>query len=682
MPTIPIRWADNTDQLRANLKEGLNQIEATKAAADRMTQSLGGSKLMAAAHNFAAAVQQIGGVEKLTNAERERGNALLDKAIEKYRVLGQTAPKALRDLAAATKQSSTQAFVLSDALASIGLSLGAGAGAAVGSGLVLGVRHALELSDALSKLSDRTGITATGLQRLDAIARPSGNTLEQIADGINRFQRNLIDGSGETASALGRIGLSFRELESLGADEQFIAIAKGIQSIKDPAEQAFVAMQLFGKAGAELLPSLKAKVDELADSTFKMSDRAVKAWDDVGDAVERWKVNTLNAIGEVAAAMISGASPTAGLVLGAGRTTSEALIPRTGPPPAPLSGERGNISLFAVPGLPDPATIASIERFSKALLKAAEAQIAAKGLADQWARIAKFEDMWGKLAAQPRQTFTPFSESLKDFAAFEIDLRDVGNLTTQTFDDMIQKAKELEDAFRKAFGVVADLSLGLPAGNSPLNKKAIDDARMGMDDLVDSTDQWQAGLQGVSELLHGIQDASIRTFQNMQQRVFAAIQGVIQLVQNFIRLKQAIDAANVSAQISNALGISLSILTIAMAFIAKGGVIGPHGVQRFASGGMAQPQFYARGTDTVPAMLTPGEMVLNAQQQARLFQIADGRRSGGAGTVVHNHWAGVIMTPDVYRDIARKTLTHSARAVARNTDSAASRGRAGYQLRS
>jgi hypothetical protein len=104
MPTINVRWADNTKDLAANLKEGLNQIEATKAAADRMVASLKGDKLIAAAHTFVAAVKELGGADKLTNAERERGNALLTKAIEKYRVLGQVAPAALKDLAAATQQ--------------------------------------------------------------------------------------------------------------------------------------------------------------------------------------------------------------------------------------------------------------------------------------------------------------------------------------------------------------------------------------------------------------------------------------------------------------------------------------------------------------------------------------------------------------------------------------------------
>ena len=40
-----------------------------------------------------------------------------------------------------------------------------------------------------------------------------------------------------------------------------------------------------------------------------------------------------------------------------------------------------------------------------------------------------------------------------------------------------------------------------------------------------------------------------------------------------------------------------------------GGIVGVHGIRYFDRGGMA------RGTDTVPAMLTPGELVLNAAQQ-------------------------------------------------------------------
>jgi hypothetical protein len=700
MPTIPIRWADNTNQLRANLRQGLDQIEATKAAADRMTQSLGGGKLIAAAHNFAAAVQQIGGVERLTNAERERGNALLDKAIEKYRVLGQTAPKSLRDLAAATKQSTSQAFLLSDALANVGLSLGAGAGAALGSGLVLGVRHALELSDALSKLSDRTGITATGLQRLDAIARPSGNTIEEIANAINRFQKNIIEGGKDTENALARIGLSIRDLESLEPDQQFIEIAKGIQSIKDPAEQAFVAMQLFGRAGAELLPSLKAKVDELADSTFKMSDKAVKAWDDVGDAVQRWKTNVLNAIGEVLAQLNRpGTDPLTALLLASQEGAANLLIPRPKAPQAPLSGERGNIPLFAVPGLPPPEVIASIERFSKALLRAAEAQLAAKGLADQWARIAKFEDVWGKLAAQPRQTFTPFSSAIDNFATFEIDLGNIDNLVTQTFDDMIQKAKELEEAFRKAFGVTAGLSLGLPPGVVPGNTDAIQAARgaFGIDD--GAFQRTQIALDSLSQsvsMLGSMSDGAFGKVASLSAGVVDGIANMLRAVETFkdASLSSMISIGSAAFQLGMIIGQLLAPLLRSLftgpgaigdaarraaqgaaarvGHAAAGGIVTNFGIQRFAYGGPVM-SLSAPSTDTVPAMLTPGEWVLNKQQQRDVF---------GGGGVTHHHYdlRNTIITD--MDGLTRKMGKLRTRHIAENKDSSYSRGRAAYGLKS
>ena len=66
---------------------------------------------------------------------------------------------------------------------------------------------------------------------------------------------------------------------------------------------------------------------------------------------------------------------------------------------------------------------------------------------------------------------------------------------------------------------------------------------------------------------------------------------------------------------------------------AAGGV-----VQGFMNGGMVYASsgfFQPSGTDTVPAMLTPGEMVLNAGQQANLFNQLNGKGSGGA---MVNNW--------------------------------------------
>jgi hypothetical protein len=115
--TNTIRWASNTEELKKNLREGLNQIEVTRAGAEKLAQTLGGDRLIMAAHRYAAAVQEIGGVARLTEAEQARVNAVVTKAIEKYQLFGKEAPAALRELAAATKAAgqdtnAAQAYVL------------------------------------------------------------------------------------------------------------------------------------------------------------------------------------------------------------------------------------------------------------------------------------------------------------------------------------------------------------------------------------------------------------------------------------------------------------------------------------------------------------------------------------------------------------------------------------------
>ncbi len=54
---------------------------------------------------------------------------------------------------------------------------------------------------------------------------------------------------------------------------------------------------------------------------------------------------------------------------------------------------------------------------------------------------------------------------------------------------------------------------------------------------------------------------------------------------------------------------------------ASGGIVPDY----FAAGGIGGP----RGTDTIPAWLTPGEMVLNKSQQQEMFRLLDAGMSGG-----------------------------------------------------
>src|SRR5438093_13037436 len=99
MPSITtnIRFATNVAELKRNLAEGIQTLDVMKQSVDRTVQALGGTGLMAAAHKTAAAIQELGGVTKLTAAEQERANTRIEKALEKYRALGGQAPAALHE---------------------------------------------------------------------------------------------------------------------------------------------------------------------------------------------------------------------------------------------------------------------------------------------------------------------------------------------------------------------------------------------------------------------------------------------------------------------------------------------------------------------------------------------------------------------------------------------------------
>lgn len=254
-------------------------------------------------------------------------NRTLQDSIDAFRALGQQAPQQLQKVADAIQkqQKALQASPLTgatgsalgglfsslpgggalSALATTGgtAALALGGGAVAGS-FVAATHAALDYADSLVKLSDKTGVGTEALQKLESIGIASGNSLEELSGGINQFQKRLAGGDQNAADAISAIGESTARLKSLTPDQQFIAIAHGIQSIQDPATQTRLAIELFGKSGAELLPSLKANVDDLARATVVMSAESVAALDKAGDAWNKFLRDAKAAAGGVVAAIV------------------------------------------------------------------------------------------------------------------------------------------------------------------------------------------------------------------------------------------------------------------------------------------------------------------------------------------------------------------------------------------
>ncbi len=163
------------------------------------------------------------------------------------------------------------------AMATGGVSLITGALASIAS--IAGVEQANEDLDALGKASDKIGMTSEALAGFRYAADLAGVSGEALDKAIIKMQRNLSQaamGSGPAAQALIDLGLSAELLKNAGPEEAFQAIAAKLNDIPNAADKAAVAMDIFGKAGADLLP-LISESGELGNRIKEASELGLSA---------------------------------------------------------------------------------------------------------------------------------------------------------------------------------------------------------------------------------------------------------------------------------------------------------------------------------------------------------------------------------------------------------------------
>lgn len=294
---------------------------------DQMANSFSGQKVFQQATLAQKAIEDIGGASQLTAKEQQRLNGILDEALQKYTAIGVKAPAGMQDLYNATKKVSTATESWGSQVNSL---MGAlGVGLSVG-GVVAFAKSLLEMGDNLVRVADRTGLTTVEVQKLQFIAGQSGNTIDELAAAIGKLQKNLTLGDGGAVKAVEQLGLNLETLKAESPYQQMADVASAIQKIDDPAQRATLAIQLFGKAGAAILPSLIANFQQLGDEAPTMSDKTVRALDAAGDSLNKfglqvkvWAAEVYNLAGNVFDRITAFAIKTASSILGAVTTFLE-----------------------------------------------------------------------------------------------------------------------------------------------------------------------------------------------------------------------------------------------------------------------------------------------------------------------------------------------------------------------
>jgi hypothetical protein len=98
----------NLKQMRDEMAKADAIIATTSGALNRMSNSYSGASTIANANAAMQSIRDIGGVTKLTDAEKKRLNQTMTEALEKYKVLGREAPAEMEKLRKETEQAAAQ----------------------------------------------------------------------------------------------------------------------------------------------------------------------------------------------------------------------------------------------------------------------------------------------------------------------------------------------------------------------------------------------------------------------------------------------------------------------------------------------------------------------------------------------------------------------------------------------
>lgn len=118
--------------------------------------------------------------------------------------------------------------------------------------------------DQMDKMSARTGASVEALSQLKFAAEQSGQSVEQLESvmiGMARQTRNLERGLSTAKEGFGALGLTFEDIQGKSPEDQFLLMADRLKNIEDPTKRAGVAMEVFGRAGRNLIPLLSQGED-------------------------------------------------------------------------------------------------------------------------------------------------------------------------------------------------------------------------------------------------------------------------------------------------------------------------------------------------------------------------------------------------------------------------------------
>ena len=244
----------------------------------RMVDQFSGRQIISEATLIAKALDDVGGVARLTNSELAKIGPTMSEAAEKLRAYGQEVPANIQKYADASESAASATSDWSAATSAFTGVLGA-FGVQLSIGAVVGfIKDIAAAAEELDKLHAKTGISVEALQTFERAGAAAGNTLTELSGAAVKLTENLASGNKSTLAALTELGIKADEFKDLPIYDQMIAISDALKKIPDPAKQVELAWELMGQKGTAILPTLKSDIEAVGHASTVMSQETVSAW--------------------------------------------------------------------------------------------------------------------------------------------------------------------------------------------------------------------------------------------------------------------------------------------------------------------------------------------------------------------------------------------------------------------
>jgi lambda family phage tail tape measure protein len=174
--------------------------------------------------------------------------------------------------------------------AAAGLSGAMGALAPLASiaGLVGLTKGALDAGDKMFDLAQKTGVSVEALARFKKAASTSGTDIDSVSKALVKLSKGMLDastGNAAASAAFKALGVSITDASGQlkSSDDVMLQVANRFAAMPDGVAKTALALKLFGKAGADMIPLLNMGGQAIDKLSVKMTTAFAQKADEYSD---------------------------------------------------------------------------------------------------------------------------------------------------------------------------------------------------------------------------------------------------------------------------------------------------------------------------------------------------------------------------------------------------------------